>query len=399
MTVVYDWWCMKRSWTRVLIYLFPGCMDLVLSLVLFVNSVRAARLYEDPRVVTGLTTMFGLVYMLSCPIVGRWLNARNASAMILSSCCGVVLLSAVSYFVTSIIGMYLIVTGTSVCSALFFAPFMVFMKEVDSGGRRPLSYSTGMYTFSWSMGFAMGPLISGFLIDIGTGGWKLCYLVSGLVGAGTFAGILALRHMAHTGHENGERDVAETGAEALPDLAWLGWISAIGCFVALAVVRSLFPAEAEHVHGFSGRIQGVIIFAISFAQGITALLLCRSRLWMFRPLPVAMFGVFGLAGLLLIAGGSSPLMLTLGATLLGVFSGGFCFYFVYHALAHPIKASRYAAVNETVVGICNIVGPLFAGVTARWLSYGYAYTYTAVLVAAVLLFQIVVHARTPVQKA
>ncbi len=66
-----------------LIYLFPGCMDLVLSLVLFVNSVRAARLYEDPRVVKGLTTMFGIVYMLSCPIVGRWLNARNASVMIL----------------------------------------------------------------------------------------------------------------------------------------------------------------------------------------------------------------------------------------------------------------------------------------------------------------------------
>ncbi len=390
---------MKRNWTRVLIYLFPGGIDLVLSLVLFVNSVRAARLCEDPRVVTGLATMFGIVYMLSCPILGRWLNSKNASAMILSSCFGVVLLSGVSYFVTSLIGMYLIVTGMSVCAALFFAPFMVFMKEVDSGGRRPLSYSTGMYTFSWSMGFAMGPLISGFLLDVSADGWKLCYLVSGLVGAASFAGILALRHMAHSGREAGEADEMASGAEALPDLAWLGWVSAVGCFVALAVVRSLFPAEAEHVHGFSGRIQGVIFFAISLAQAITALFLCRSRLWMFRPLPVALFGVLGLIGLLLIAGSASPVILTTGATLLGVFSGGFAFYFVYHALAHPTKASRYVAVNETVVGTCNIVGPLLAGITARCLSYSSAYISSAVLLAAVLLFQVIVHARTPVRKA
>ena len=115
---------------------------------------------------------------------------------------------------------------------------------------------------------------------------------------------------------------------------------------------------------------------------------------MFRPGPAVGFAAFGLLGL---AGfGVSLLPAIDGIEVLtaplrtiglyasvmcyGVFSGSFFFGLVFHSLVHPHRSARYVAVNETIVGICGVMGPIMAGALAD--SFGFA-AFPAVLTAMI----------------
>jgi MFS family permease len=95
----------------------------------------------------------------------------------------------------------------------------------------------------------------------------------------------------------------------------------------------------------------------------------------------AAFGVIGLTGfgvsLLPVIDGIEVLnvsLQTLGlyasVVCYGVFSGSFFFGLVFYSLVHPHRSAIYVAVNETVVGICGVVGPVMAGVLAD--RFGFA---------------------------
>ena len=115
---------------------------------------------------------------------------------------------------------------------------------------------------------------------------------------------------------------------------------------------------------------------------------------MFRPWPIAGFAVFGLIGLtgfcvslLPAVNGVEVLTVPLrifglyaSTACYGVFSGSFFFALVFHSLVHPHHSARYIAINETVIGICGIVGPVIAGVLAD--KFGFA-AFPSVLIALV----------------
>ena len=69
-----------------------------------------------------------------------------------------------------------------------------------------------------------------------------------------------------------------------------------------------------------------------------------------------------------------------GACLLGFFYGIYYFTFTFHALINPLKSARYAAGNETIVGMTSTFAPILAGLLAMqcgakfpfWLGVGLA---------------------------
>jgi hypothetical protein len=247
-------------------------------------------------------------------------------------------------------------------------------------------------------------------MDTGENGWMLCYGFSAGISLLTAIGIVYLRHHAHEGAE--AMDSAAEGEEVpvetvkvddkridygpMPDMAWLAWVVAAGALVAVAIIRSLFPDQAVKEHEFSATAQGRILFLISFFQAITGLVLCRSRLWMYRALPVGLFGVLGVAGVLFFHSGETVPVLMVGAVLFGLFSGSFYFYFVFHAIAHPVKAARNVAINETVVGVTAILGPIMAGAIAEAYSYQSAYALAAAALGVMVVVQVSQHHKTAI---
>jgi hypothetical protein len=86
-------------------------------------------------------------------------------------------------------------------------------------------------------------------------------------------------------------------------------------------------------------------------------------------------------------------MFLLASIFMGVYTGGFFFYFVFNSLTHPTKAPRYVSVNEAVVGGMGVSVPLAGGLAADWMGFDFPVTIVLALVIIVTIFQVAVHRR------
>lgn len=368
---------------RLVVYSFPAAMDVVLSAALFVCMVRVAETHASAKAVAVFMPIWALVYMLSSLTAGHIVTRRNAARLLIAACIGTGALSVGFVLSPNLAAMYVLVAMLGVTTAFFFTPFQVFMKLVDAGRNKGISHSTGLYTFAWSSGYALGPFIAGYLWD--RAGWQGCHIFNGIVTALIAVGVHLLKHHADFATTACRDDSAPPPRQAeyaaMPDLAWMAWVfGGAGCLV-IALIRGVFPSSGA-AYGIPKPEQGTILFTLSAMQAVVGLALSRSRGWMYRPGPVLAFGLFGVAGLALLYNARHPAMFLLGAGCFGVYSGSFFFYFVFHSLVHPTRSGRYVSINEAVVGMTSIAGPFLGGSVAD--RHGLPASYLAGLIIVVI---------------
>ncbi len=364
-------------------------------------------------------TAWAVLYIASNQVLARLVTSHNAAAMLIVANLLFTATAGAFALFEGIGAIYTTMAVLAVASALFFLPFQVFMKAVEPDQHQGVVRSVALYTFSWSLGFASGPFIAGFIYQ--WLGWRWCFAFTGLLGLLTAYGIQRLKHHAKHHH----REAIAPGSSAagqsfgplsrsschreevnyhtLPNLAWLGWVVAgVGCLgiysflTLLPSVGVAFAIPKSHI--------GSILASIFVVQALVGLSFLRSKTWMFRPGPVVGFAAFGLLSLVgfgasllpAIDGvevGTVPLR-TLGlyasAVCYGVFSGSFYFGMVFHSLVHPQRSAIYVGVNETVVGLSGVVGPVMAGLLTD--RYGFAAfpTVLTAMIACVAILQWVV---------
>ncbi|MEI6563987.1 MAG: MFS transporter [bacterium] len=393
-----------RRFLPLLIYLLPLIADMLVAQFIFINAVRLARAGASASVVANTLTVWSLAYLITCPVIGRFVSASNAAHMMVGSMGGFLLIGLLFTVIPGVAGVYVLMAAAGIAAAFFFTPFQIFMKAVDGLTQKPITYSTGLYTFSWSAGYALGPFVSGFLMDRGvatpdgaTSGWKYaCYFAAGAAVV-TGVCIVLLKHLAQGKPQEAlantddlvSRPVADYSHQ--PDLAWMGWVSGGVGMVAITFIRAVFPARVEACLHLTQSMQGFLFFLVSASQAITGLVLCRSRYWMYRPTAVAAFGCLGIIGLLIFGFSQTPLAFSIGAVLFGLYSGSFFFYLVFHSLVHPRRSAQYVAINETVVGICGMVGAIVGGGLADRFGFGLVYAAGAALVLLVMVLQGTIH--------
>jgi MFS family permease len=386
---------------RFAIFLFPCLMDVILGGLLFVNANRIADAGHSAQAVTLVLVFWALPYVLASLAVGRWVTSGNAAALLISGSLGFVGLSAWLAGVEGAGPIYALTAGTALAAALFFVSFQVFMKAVEGDRSRGIARSAALYTFSWSLGMATGPFVSGLIYD-GLG-WRWCYALYGVLGLATAGGVWLLRRLAQP--PAASEDLPEASADPLPphvaaageyrgwpDLAPLAWVGAgVGIFAA-HMIRALFPDTAG-VYGLSKSEQGTVLGILCWMQAGVGLSFLRSRHWMYRVLPVGFFGVVGVAGLVLFGLSREAAGFYLAAGLYGAYAGSFFFYLVFHALVHPVRSSLYVAVNEMVVGATAVLGALFGGWIADHFGPDRPYLLAAMMVAGAVGLKIFVHRR------
>jgi len=388
---------------RLLIYVFPAAMDAVLAMVLFVCGVRLARLGIGPLGVSSVITLWAAAYMCTNALLARFVTAGNARTLLIVSS----LLNALLAVLFSVAGppaaLYALVAVQGAATAVFFAPFQVFMKGFDTG-EGGINRSVGLYTLSWSAGYAIGPFAAGWLWPVI--GWRGCHLLNALLMAAMAACFALIRPAGRSPRRRSSSPVPPDAPppadppqmpppsvyERMPDLAWMAWVFGGIGGMAITLVRGVFPCSGQAA-GLSAAAQGMVLFAISGVQALVGLALGRGRWWMYRPLPILGFGILGTAGLLGFAAAGSATGFCAAAVLIGIWSGSFYFYFVFHALVHPRHGPRYVSINEAVVGLTGILGPLAGGWLGGRLSLPAAYAAIAALVGAGVLLQSAIHRR------
>ena len=398
--------------TRFLIYLFPAVANVIIAATMFVCSNRLADAGHSKTEVAMVFAAWAAVYIASNQILARLVTSRNAAAMLIVANLLFTATAGAFVLIEGVWAMYTFMAVLAVASGLFFLPFQVFMKAVEPDQHQGVVRSTAMYTFSWSLGFASGPFIAGFIYQ--WLGWQWCFAFTSLLGLLTAGGVQLLKHHAKHHHSEAiapsQRTLNQSGCNitdvnyhTMPDLAWLGWVvCGVGC-LGIYSLLALLPSVGVSFAIPKSQI-GSIIALLYVAQALVGLSFLRGRTWMFRPGPVVGFAVFGLIGL--VGFGVSLLPAVDGIDVLtvplrtlglyasvacyGVFSGSFFFGLVFHSLVHPHHSARYVAVNETVVGLCGVGGSVMAGTLAD--RFGFA-TFPVVLVAmiaGVMILQFVV---------
>ncbi len=384
--------------TRTLIYFFPMAVSVMQGTILFLCPVRAADAGLSVTGVASMLTMAAAGYMLISPIVGRLTRRSNVGWLMIGSCLSLAAFSVVFVLFPSIKASYLLITLSAVAAAFFFTPLQVFMKYVDLGTANSVAHSAVLYTFSWSLGLGGGAFVSGLIWE--AVGWEMCYLVSGGIAALTAIAICAFKHYADVGSGQAPlpgrgktpTEEREVDYSPLPNLAWMAWLcGGIGCLT-VTTIRGIFPSSGA-VWQLSKFEQGLVFFILSSVQALVALSLRRSRIWMYRPLPVVASSSFGVLGLCLFAFAQEAHTFFLAAACFGVYSGSFYFYFVFHSLIHPEAEARNISINEAVVGLTGIIGPLAAGLVADRFGLHVAYLMLAGLVAVAIVIQGAVHGR------
>jgi MFS family permease len=189
----------------------------------------------------------------------------------------------------------------------------------------------------------------------------------------------------------------------MPDLAWLQWVATgVGC-LGIYSLLALLPSVGVSFAMPKSQI-GSIIASLYVVQALVGLSLVCSRTWMFRPMPVMGFTVFGLVSMVGFAVSLLPALdgaevltvplrtigLYASVACYGVFSGSFFFGLVFHSLVHPNRSAKYVAINETVVGICGVAGPLMAGTLADRFGFSAFPIVLIAMITGVMILQFVV---------
>ena len=330
--------------TKLLIYLFPFLMDIIIGAVLFICPTLLAQDKQEAIVITGVASVWALAYMVASHFIGKRLTQKNATPMLIGSCVSITLLCGSFVIFPGLVMMFILMALLGTATAFFFSPFQVFMKAVGGDHDGGVVKSTALYTFSWSAGMAAGPFISAYLWSATS--WQACFGVMGACSIITGFGIYMLKHHAET-HEPGKNGEAEPQQdsipaianryEKMPDLAYMGWIvSGLGILVNL-MMRALLPDTGETL-GLAKTQTGNILFLLSGVQATVGLLMIKSRFWMFRKLPTLLFNLCGIASLAMFALCNRVELLYLAAILGGIYTGSMYFSLVFHSLIHPKKS-------------------------------------------------------------
>jgi len=354
-------------------------IDLILGVVFFAGPMRAVQNHESLKMISLLLTAYGIGYVIfslsMSKIVQVTLAKKQmvAAAFLISALCFI--LAFFENIKISLLVFCIIPFGMS----LFFNSFQAFMKNFDSGKAKPLTYSSSMYFFAVSMGFALGPFISGWMKEVLP--WKAVFLFAAALAMIVAMGAFLFRP-AHSHHDL----TANTQFADKPDLAIPGWLGALCGTIVLALFLTIYPKQCQ-AFGMRPGFRGMIIFAQSIVQAFVALSFIRSKNWMYSAKIWPTINFFGIAGLLILFLAKTPVYLFAAAVLLGFFAGSYFFTAVFHSLSHPSKSVRNIAINEAAIGSGFLLGPQLVQLTPAASGFTLPYLYAIPALAALTIFQ------------
>jgi len=351
---------------RIPVYLFPMLMDFVLSGILFISAYRFSAAAVAPWIVGASMAAWSLIYSILALAAGKIVKPERSHLALIGS--GILIaLAAFGFIVFDGLYTQFVWLGLSgVAMAFFFTPFQMYMKllEPQQNNNQGIIRPSALYLAAWSFGFAVGPIVFGFLAPL-TG-----FLICTAGGAVITFGVLALekyrcsRTPVQKTETEPEPAAAPDGSDAVtarPDLVWIGWLlGGAGC-LAIAVVRTMGPFRGVQVLGLTKEQVGIALSCLSFLQCFTGLLLIFSKDWIYRRIPCALVSAAGIASLLTFALCSGFSGFVIASLLFGIYSGCYYFLFVCHSLAHPTKSGFYISINESIVGATGVISPVLGG--------------------------------------
>ncbi|NQT93934.1 MAG: MFS transporter [Lentisphaerae bacterium] len=339
----------------------PLMMDFMIGLEALYVNLRTVDMGVPPRHQCLLAALWSTGYVIGAHCAGRWCTAKRAVTMMAVSVIGGATVICVVFLVNPSFRFFL---AANLCFGLlngfYFTPFQVKMGHIHPF--HSMATAVAVYNMSWGTGLALGGIGCGWIMDMPGAKWIACGIVAAI----------ALVQLLLIGSVDGKDGPEERTSEEItsafassPLQRRYGWIGILVGYVLFGGMTATLWPNLGRETGLTSLQIGIGAFVIAFQLPLLSLAWARLRGFMQKPtILVCLLLVLGLAYLLM------PLvhhwlwhyaMLAL----LGVGFSGIVFHAVYYANADPSTRERSLGINESVVGVATLVGPLAMG----WLAW------------------------------
>jgi len=361
------------------IYLFPLAFDIIVSISLFAGRHSLAERGMDARTVGSLIAIYGIGYIIASLCMGKIIRPAYARLQMLVSILLIIILLILLANTEKIRLIQVLFCGIPFATSLFFNAFQSFMLGVNATLSKPLTKTVAHYTFAWSMGFAAGPALSALLRE--SAGWSASYYAGSAAAA--VIGVIALLFRPPAPGAVVKRENLAPG----PSLCVPAWIGAMFCWTGWNMLATFWPVHAELLR-FPASIKGLVEFGFAISQAVAALLLAAVPAGYYRRKYFSLASLAGVLGSLFFALGGHPALFVTGAVFFGAYSAHCLCNMVFQASLEPGKAVKRIALNEVLMGVSFLCGPILASaILAATKDFSLSYVCLGGLLAAGAVIQ------------
>ena len=258
-----------------------------------------------------------------------------------------------------------------VSTTIFFVCFQSLLDSVSKD--LPIRISSGLFIFSWTLGLAVGPIISGLIYELNPNiGFVIVILISILM--------FILFYMSrHLHFKNNKHKWEEPFMRAPRYKVYIGWLIIFVGAAVLHTLRFMFIDYGIKELELSKASASLLSGSLSGFMALGSLISAFHIKFLERKRVFTIIGLLTPIALSIILITDNFYLLLISFLFLGFVSGFGYFFGLYYALADQENSTSNVAVNEALTGIAALIMPFIFGYIASNLSYFMAFLFMMII--------------------
>ena len=356
----------------ILVYSMPFLIYLCSSIFSTVLVINASTSGANPFFISLLGVSYGMGMMVSAGTFSKFKipKAIYPRLLYLQACIQVVIsILCLLYLPNEMALLYSFLFGSN--TTVFFVCFQSLLDSVSKD--LPIRISSGLFIFSWTLGLAVGPIVTGFIYKLNPNiGFVIVIAMSILI----FVFFYMSRHL----HFKSKRHKWEEPFMRAPRYkVYIGWLIIFVGAAVLHTLRFMFLDYGIKQVGLSESTAGILVGSLSGFMAVGALISAFYLRFLETKRVFTVVGLLTPAALTLILVTSNFWLFLLAFMFLGFVSGFGYFFGLYYALTKKKNASNNVAVNETLTGVAALIVPFIVGYLASNFSYFIAFLFMMIV--------------------
>jgi len=232
-----------------------------------------------------------------------------------------------------------------------------------------LSRATGAFNVSWSLGVALSPLVTGFIVEINSILALQVFIALFLFVAAVTAVFTATTPAMRGAVSEHTTRKMHAGRDNSTPLRFVSWVGNLSFYVVLAVILTIYPLFAFDALPYRASSVGLLLFIRGLFSVVVFVFMGKTKFWHFRKSLIAAVLI-------------SASILTFFARYIVSFSGYLVFFMlfgvlfsamysfsIFHGFSGSINRTRRMLIHESLLTVGSVIGNTFGASLYQYYSF------------------------------